>query len=414
MIDTYVSISYTIYKMKLYKRDIFDKIKPFLGDETVLVIIGARQVGKTHVLDYIQKYLEEHNHKTLYYDLEFPDLLTTLNLGVDAFITDLTNKGYVAGEHIFVCIDEIQYLDNPSSFLKIIADHYKNIHLIISGSSTFDIKTKFTNSLAGRTINFELFPLNFSEFLVFKESEYKNISNPSFAGTNRIKEQYHEFVQYGGYPKITLEPNKEKKKLHLLQLVDTYVRKDIRDLADITDITKFNSMLKVLASQSGQILNVSALSRETNISQPTLHKYLSILEETFIIKRVTPYSKSPGVEISKNPKVFFLDSGLQSVLWFNDFQSTFMGTVFETNVFSELVKKYGRTAVHFWRTKTHQEIDFIVETRNIVPIEVKTNFRRFNPRAMKSFTRKYHVTDWKLIGLEGEKMSPNEFFPWEL
>src|SRR3989339_2253342 len=251
--------------MKLYKRSVFDKIKPYLGDDTVVVINGARQVGKTHVLFYIQQYLEKKHHKVFYYDLELAFLLTTLNQGIDSFILHLEGKGYEKGKEIFVLIDEIQYLDNPSSFLKIIADHYKNIHLIVSGSSTFDIKTKFTNSLAGRYISFEIFPLSFREFLKFKNSEYVNIDSLSSSALYHIKLLYAEFIKYGGYPRIVLEPDETKKRDHLLQLIETYVRKDIRDLADITDINKLNSMLKVLASQSGQILNVAALSRETTI-----------------------------------------------------------------------------------------------------------------------------------------------------
>lgn len=401
--------------MKLYKRHIFDKIQPYLGDETVLVLLGARQVGKTHILRYIQNYLKEQNHKTLYYDLEFPDLLSLLNQGTDAFLIDLESKGYIKGENIFVFIDEIQYLDNPSSFLKIIADHYKNIHLIVSGSSTFDIKTKFTNSLAGRTLNFEVFPLSFAELITFKESIYTNIANLSSAGLKYIQMLYTEYVTYGGYPKIVLEPNIIKKQQHLLQLIDTYVRKDVRDLADITDITKFNSMLKVLSSQSGQLLNVASLSRETNISQPTLYKYLSILEETFIIKRITPFSHSPSVEISKNPKIFFLDSGLQSLLWLGDFRSTMLGTILETNVFSELVKKYGRGNINFWRAKSGQEIDFILNLPSrLTAIEVKTNFQQFNGRAMESFCRKYKIPDWKVVGLNGDKTSKHFIFPWEI
>jgi len=402
--------------MKLYKRNIFDKIKPYLGDETIIVIIGARQVGKTHILHYIQNFLKTKNHKTLYYDLEFPNLLYLLNQGTDAFIIDLESRGYIKGENIFVFIDEIQYLNNPSSFLKIIADHYKNIHLIVSGSSTFDIKTKFTNSLAGRTINFEVFPLSFSEFITFKESVYTNISKLSSDGLKHIQMLYKEYIIYGGYPKIVLESDIVKKQQHLLQLIDTYVRKDIRDLADITNIYKFNSILKVLAFQSGQLLNVASLSRETDISQPTLHKYLSILEETFIIKMVTPFSHSPSVEISKNPKIFFLDSGLQSLLWMGQFQNIIQGNIFETNIFSELVKKYGREVIHFWRTKIHQEIDFIIEYEvgKILPIEVKTNFQKFNVRTMKSFCNKYKIKDWKVISLEGMKEAKNNIYPWEI
>ena len=402
--------------MQLYKRDIFNEIKPYLGDETILVLLGARQVGKTHVLKYIQKLLEEEKSKTFYYDLEYPDLLGILNKGTSEFISNLGSKGYLENENVFVFIDEIQYLDNPSSFLKIIADHYKNIHLIVSGSSTFDIKTKFTNSLAGRYISFEIFPLSFREFLKFKNSEYVNIDSLSFSALYHIKLLYAEFIKYGGYPRIVLEPDETKKRDHLLQLIETYVRKDIRDLADITDINKFNSMLKVLASQSGQILNVAALSRETTISQSTLHKYLSILEETFVIKRVTPFSHSPSVEISKNPKIFFLDSGLQSLLWFGNFQTTLLGNVFETNVFSELVKKYGRRNIHFWRNKQQKEIDFIIEKDDlsILPIEVKTNFAQFSLKSINNFLKKYKLDKFNVVGLEGRKDKDYFKYPWEI
>lgn len=401
--------------MKLYKRSIFDKIKPYLGDETILVLLGARQVGKTHLLRYIQNYLTTQRHKSLFYDLEFPDLLATLNQGVDSFLSDLASKGYQVGESIFILIDEIQYLDNPSSFLKIIADHHPNIHLIVSGSSTFDIKTKFTNSLAGRTINFEVFPLSFTEFLIFKESEYLDLTQLSSAGLQSILLLYAEFIRYGGYPKIVLEPDSIKKQRHLLGLIDTYVRKDIRDLAAITDIIKFNAMLKVLSSQSGQLLNVSALSRETGISQPTLTKYLSILEETFIIKLITPYSQSPSVEITKNPKIFFLDSGLLSLLWFGDFPKTLLGNIFETNIFSELVKYYGRPNIHFWRTKSGQEIDFILDNHNhLTPIEVKTNFQQYSARHLALFEAKYKSHPGLVVGLRGTPQNNNYRYPWQI
>lgn len=401
--------------MKLNKRKIFNQIEPYIGDNTVIVLHGARQVGKTHILFYIRNWLEDRHKKVFYYDLEYPNLLRDLNLGVDMFVADLAGKGYIAGEEMYALIDEIQYLDNPSSFIKIIADHYPNIHLIVSGSSTFDIKSKFTDSLSGRTTAFEVFPLSFAEFLEFKQSglTLSQVSGPT--GIEQLKRLYSEFVLYGGYPKVVLESIESKKRQYLLQVIDTYIRKDVRDLAHVEDISKFNSMLRVLASQSGQLLDMSALSRETTISFPTLQKYLNILEETLVLKRIAPFSKSPGVEISKNPKIFFYDSGLQSLLWFNTFQNTILGSVFETNVFGELVKKYGRQSIRFWRTKAHQEIDFVIENGNAVfPLEVKTSFGQFNSRAMESFCKKYKIQDWKAVGLEGEKSSPHFYFPWEI
>lgn len=401
--------------MKLYKRRIFNQIEPYIGDDTIIVLHGARQVGKTHILFYLRDRLAALGEKVFYYDLEYPDLLGDLNKGPDAFVADLKGKRYIEGEKIYALIDEIQYLDNPSPFLKILADHYKNIHLIVSGSSTFDIKSKFTDSLSGRTLSFEVFPLSFPEFLEFKEETYVPSQVTSDSGIAHLQELYKEFVMYGGYPKVVLEPVQEKKKSYLLQVIDTYIRKDVRDLAKVEDTKKFNNMLYVLASQSGQLLDMAALSRETALSFPTLKKYLAILEETFVCKLVSPYSKSPSVEISKNPKVFFYDSGLQSLLWFKNFQQTILGTVFETNIFAELVKKFGRNAIHFWRTKARQEIDFIVEQDNsVLPIEVKINFQGFNTQAIKAFGRKYRIENWQIVGLVGEKRGENYIFPWQI
>lgn len=401
--------------MNIYKRNIFEQIKKYFQNDLVIVLHGSRQVGKTCILLYIEQYLKKQNKKVFYFDLEYPDLLIEINKGVDNFIQMIKAKGYKENEIIHVLIDEIQYLDNPSSFIKIIADHYKNIHLLVSGSSSFDIKTKFKDSLVGRTVNFEIFNLSFEEFLIFKG---KNIVIPEVKTEKDIlelKNLYREYVIYGGYPKIVLEPEEEKKKTILLQIIDTYIRKDIKDLGHIENIKKFNNLLYVLASQTSNLLNMASLSKETNISFPTLQKYLSILEETYVVKLVTPYSKSASVEISKNPKIFFFDSGLVSMLWFHTFQKTLLGSVFETNIFGELVKQYGRSSIHFWRTKHKQEIDFIInDEKQLLPIEIKTSFNQFNQGAIKSFLKKYHLAKWRVIALGGEKKDKNYIFPWQI
>lgn len=230
-----------------------------------------------------------------------------------------------------------------------------------------------------------------------------------------MKNLYREYVIYGGYPKVVLQPEEKKKKTILFQIIDTYIRKDIRDLGHIKVIKKFNNLLYVLASQSSNLINMASLSKETNISFPTLQKYLSILEETYVIKLVPPYSKNASVEISKNPKIFFYDSGLVSMLWLQMFQKTLLGPIFETNIFGEIVKHYGRFSVYFWRTKHKQEIDFIIKTeKQLLPIEVKNSFNQFSQTAIKSFLNKYHLTDWRVIALEGKKKGNHYLFPWQI
>ena len=157
---------------KIYKREVFDEIIQYLDEDVILVIIGARQVGKTYILFYLEEYLKKKNKVSYYMDLEDSRYLNILDEGVDAFVRHLKEEGFDTDKKIYVLLDEIQYMESPSSFLKLIHDHHKAIKLIVSGSSSFGIKKKFTDSLVGRTVTFEIFPLSFEEFLRFKEYKF--------------------------------------------------------------------------------------------------------------------------------------------------------------------------------------------------------------------------------------------------
>ena len=160
---------------KIYKREIINEIKKYLNNEEIIVLHGARQVGKTCILYYIEDYLKKSGRVTHYIDLEDSRYVRILDSGIKEFLDYLREEGVIGDSNksvkdkAFVFIDEIQYLKDPSSFLKLIADHSKNIKLIVSGSSSFDIKRKFKDSLTGRTIDFEIFGLSFKEFLLFKD-----------------------------------------------------------------------------------------------------------------------------------------------------------------------------------------------------------------------------------------------------
>jgi len=399
----------------IYQRRIAKEIMPYFNDEITIVIHGARQVGKTYLFYYLINALQEKKEKTFYFDLEDSLLLSTFNQGYTALLQLLQASGYQEDKAVYVFIDEIQYLDNPSSFIKLLTVHHKNIHLLVSGSSTFAIKSKFKDSLVGRTINFELFPLSFVEFIKFKGHDFSlnKINDPYHIAL--LKTLYTEYVMYGGYPKIVLTSSVEKKKKFLSQIIDSYIRKDIKDLGKIEDIKKFNRLLFVLASQTGQLLNVARLSKETSLSIPTINKYLFLLEQTFILKLLPPFSQNPHVEIVKNPKIYFYDSGLASLLWLHDFPKILIGNLFETSIFSEFVKKYGHDSLFFWRTKNKQEIDFILRLKkSILPIEVKINFGAFNKKTILAFCDRYRLAIFKVTALEGKKSYDYEIYPWEI
>ena len=309
-------------------------------------------------------------------------------------------------------IDEIQYLKDPSNFLKLFHDHYENIKLIVSGSSSFDIKKKFKESLVGRTIDFELYPLDFEEFMMFKNKEYvikkENISQIN----NEIITLFEEYNFYGGYPKIVLEDNIENKKLMLYQIIQTYIKKDIRDLGDIRDLYTFNKLVEVLASQSGNLMNIEELSNTLRVEKPTIKEWIFLLEATYIIKIVRPFHKNLRSELVKNPKIFFIDTGLMHLLSLKAFPKIILGNSFETSFFSELIKNNHN--INFWRTTNKQEIDFIIRNqKEIFTIETKLNFQQSLNKSFFFFKKRYNSNNF-IVSLHGDKDTKEKKYPWEM
>ena len=408
-------------KKKLIKRDILDEIAHFLDTDNIIVLHGPRQVGKTHIMYLLQNFLVEKGKRAYFVDLEDPKNVGALNMGVESFLDLLSKAGFNlkkiedGDERLFVFIDEIQYLKNTSSFLKLIVDHHKYLQLIVSGSSSFDIKRKFTDSLVGRTVNFEILNLSFREFLRFKDVKFNAADITKGPFLPEVVRLYGEYMSYSGYPKVVLADGiKDKEKL-LSQIIDTYVRKDIKDLAEIREIGKFNDLLTLLASQSGQLLNVNELSNTLKSDHRTIERYLSILENTYMIKLIYAFSNSARVGVVKSPKIFFYDTGLVQMLTRGHLSQESFGNLFETSIFSELAKKYGIREIHFWRTPTQTEVDFVTTKRGeIKPFEVKVNFNSFNRKAILSFCEKYKVKDYKVVGLRGEPRDEHFIYPWQL
>lgn len=406
--------------MKILERAILTEIRKYIHTPDILVLHGARQVGKTSIFKYLSQELELQGKNVLYVDLEDLRFVQLIDVGVNDFLEYLTEHGHLKQSKLYLMIDEIQYLQNPSNFLKLIRDHKADkIKLIVSGSSSFEIKSKFKESLVGRTINFEIFPLSFSEFLYFKKYQV-DLKQRQISGItiDELKKLYKEYIIYGGYPRIVLEPVVASKEIFLQQIIDTYIRKDIRDLANIKDVMKFNKLLELLAEQSGKLLNVVELANTSRLARPTVEHYLFLMENTYIIKMLSPFSKNLRSELFKTPKVFFYDTGIAHLLWLKSFPRTVIGNMFETSVFSELMKAGNQKEVFYWRTQDKKEIDFIVRKgRKIIPLEVKMDQRNFSFTATRYFLEKYDIKRATCISLDIAKHGDKQVdfvYPWNL
>lgn len=406
----------------LHKRQVLDEIKRFLPTDDIIVIHGAQQVGKTSILMVLQDQLNVQGEKVVFFDLEDNRFVRLIDMGLSGFLAYLQEEGFdlpsiqQSGNKLFIMIDEIQYLENPSSFMKLISDHHRYLKLIVSGSSSFEMKSKFKDSLVGRTVNFEIFPLSFEEFLDFKGITFSHAQHFTDLKNAELQNLYHEFALYGGYPKIVLMPDTVIKEKYLQQIIDTYIRKDIRDLANIKDITKFNVLLEILASQSGSLLNMTELSNTCDLARATIENYLFILEQTYVIRLLRPYSRNLRTELTKTPKVFFYDTGLMQMLWLKRLQRELLGPVFETSIFGELAKRFGREAVFFWRTTDKKEIDFIVRTpSSTLPFETKIHFPRTKPSALQFFNENYPASSpGQVISLTGRPVNEGMIYPWQV
>lgn len=403
----------------MYPRKCLHNIKKYLYTREIIVIHGARQTGKTTLLSLIMQDIPKSD--TAYFDLEDSRLRDVFEGGAEMVEQYVRQKGLFKDQKIFyIIIDEVQYLSNPSSLLKILHDHFPQFKVIASGSSSFNIKKKFKDTLVGRTVDFELHPLDFEEFLNFKDKDI-SLSTPITvpALVEELDILYREYTLYGGYPKIVLTPEIDKKETYLQQIIDTYINNDIRDIGNIRHVEKFNKLVRILASQSGELLNVSELSNTTGISRQSIEEYLFILENTYIIKMLQPFSKNIRSELFKKPKVFFLDTGIMNMLRQKALPADISGDMLETAILSDLMKEFNKKSLFFWRTQDKKELDFVVQhNSSLTAIEVKLNAAKCSLTPMRYFNSHYSPKLKLCVSLQG-KVKKNDIElrssrPWDL
>lgn len=332
--------------MKYIERYIEKEVIRKIKQGKVLLLLGARRVGKTFFLNTIQKKLSE---KTL--RLNGEDIYTTDVLSVR------TKKNYedLINDNKVLIIDEAQKIPNIGAILKFIADEFPKLKIITTGSSMFDLKNTLGEPLTGRKHTIMLFPIS--------QLELKN--HYSIA---ELKYMLPERLIFGSYPEVFKIKTKQDKIDYLKELASDYLLKDILSIDGIRHSSQMLNLLKLLAFQVGKEVSYQELGTQLNMSKNTVEKYMDLLSKVFIIHKVSGFSRNIRKEVTKNSKWYFYDNGILNV-FLNNFNNINLrqdiGILWENFIISERLKYqyYKRMNVnnYFWRTYTQQEIDWIEE-----------------------------------------------------
>jgi len=381
---------------KILKREIIDPLLENLSNDYILIIVGARQTGKTCVLLYLKDFLSSKKGEIVHYvSLEDPIFLSLLNEHPQNIFDIIGERS----KRQIVLIDEIQYLKDPSHFLKYHFDfNRKSLKLIVTGSSAFYMDRKFKDSLAGRKRIFFLKPLNLKEVLNFKNKNIPEliidkeqyITYPLIY-RNTIANIIKEILIYGSYPAVVLEDNQKEKEAILYELVNSYTKKDILE-SGISSQEEYFLFLKILASQIGQLANLSEISSTLRVSRHKIEKFVHVALKCFHICRIRPFFRNIRKELTKTPKFYFFDCGLRNALLRN-FEilpaRPDNGQLFENFVFNFLGDLFGYENIQFWRSKDKNEIDFIVEQKRA--IEAKYSDKGLKLGRYRSFLERYNM-----------------------
>ena len=374
-------------------------IAEHLSKKEFTILIGARQIGKSTLLKQLFEDLSQKGEAVYFLNLDRKEILDELNESPENLFKICPLQ---EGKKIIVFIDEIQYLDDATTFIKLLFDEYSDrLKIVATGSSAFYIDKQFNDSLVGRKKIFQMGTLDFEEFLLFKGRndlvdevlKLKSKKKKKSIQENVLWGYMDEFVNYGGYPAVVLE-NDIAQKIELLKDIrDSFIKRDILE-SGVSDETKFYRMLMLLASQSGNLLNVNEISNTLRITNATVENYLYVLQKCFHITLVKPFYNNLRKELTKMPKVYINDLGLRNVLinYFSPLeQRADKGMVLENLSFRLLTERFDQDQIKYWRTADGNEVDFVVETSYLkgFAVEIKFSEQEVKPSIYNKFVQNY-------------------------
>jgi predicted AAA+ superfamily ATPase len=331
--------------MKVFKRAIEDKIVRLLFQGKAILIFGPRQAGKTTLS---KRLLEKYGTDGMYFNCEEIGVRNHFKVGNPDLLKELVQNKKI------VVFDEAQTIENIGAILKVFIDKYKDVQIIATGSSSFDLANKINEPLTGRSFEFVLYPLSLAEI---QENSRERLT----------KEDLYSYMRLGMYPAIVGEKNQEIQESILRNITTNYLYKDIFIFEAIKNPTVFEDLLKLLAYQIGQLVSVPELAKSLGVSRQLVEKYIRLLEQAYIIKKVRSFSRNGRNELKKSYKIYFIDTGIRNAIitaFARDMETREdKGLVFENLCIMEEVKKGTLETfpaeIYFWRTREKFEIDIV-------------------------------------------------------
>ena len=352
--------------------------------DKIIVIYGARQVGKTTLIKTI---LKNDFGKVLEINadqLKYRDILSS---------ADLTQIKRLVSGYDLLFIDEAQQVPDIGLNLKIIKDNVPDLKIIATGSSSFELANKISEPLTGRKWTFTLFPISLLEL-----SELKN--------PFELDSELTDFLTFGMYPEVFSYENRLDKMDYLKEIIESFLYKDLLTLSQIKNSGKIYELLQLLAYQIGSPVSYSELGRKLGLSTDTVISYIDLLEKVFVIYRLPGFSRNLRKEITKNKKVYFYDTGIRNAV-IEDFslpeKRPDIGALWENFIISERIKRNTYKRAHaksyFWRTYTGAELDYIEESSGkLSGFEIK--WKKKKAKVPKSWGENYENANFEMINAE--------------
>lgn len=393
------------------KREMLQKVENHLEKEEISLIVGARQVGKTTLMQQLKEKLEQKGENTLYLSMDIQEDRTHFESQQELINRVELEFGEEKG---YVFLDEIQRKENAGLFLKGIYDIETPYKFVVSGSGSLELKENIHESLAGRKRVFELPPVSFKEFVNYEtDYEYEDRLEKFFEVKKEEADRLlKKYLNYGGYPRVVTESKESEKRRVIDEIFSSYLERDVSNFLNVRKVDAYSKLVSVLADQMGDPISNSKLARDVGVKSTTVRNYLDYLDKTFIVEQTDPFYTNKKKEITKSPIVYFSDPGLRnySIQRFGHLNTPLeFGELFEGfihNILKQETQFTGLNVKH-WRTKSQAEVDFVLSAGNKVELPVEVKYKELDEpkvtKSLRSFIKKYSPEKAVVVNLSLEE-----------